>query len=212
MPWYLCNSVVGNAAAKFIGKCRQFKQQTKVVVSNEKWEVENTGAMSVIRLWGSKAVLFKRKRSGELWEEHSNNWLKLVAIDAVFQSIEQSFERNELMFLCGSAEDSNPVEQIGNILSSKTYASFNFKFFNITTNPKRNQFLSPPRELHMLEDAGKQGDARSLDAEADRAPQQLQDAKRIGHLSVGSESDPQHQSPGSLESAVGAPILDQQND
>lgn len=142
MPWYSCNSVVGNAAAKFIRKHWQFKQRTKLFVWNEKWEVVNPDAMPMIRLWASKALPFTRKRSDELWEEYRNEWLKLVAIDAVFQSIKQCFERKEIIFLFGSAEASDTVGQIENILRAQPYPSFNIKFFNINTIPNKEQFIS----------------------------------------------------------------------
>ncbi|KAF8021011.1 hypothetical protein BT93_G1426 [Corymbia citriodora subsp. variegata] len=139
MPWYSCISVVTKAAAKFIRKWWQFKQQTKVVVLNKMGEVENADAMSMIRLWGPKALPFTRKRGNELLKEISDNWLKLVVNNTVFQSIEQSWENKELIILYDSAEDSMVVGQIRNILSRSPYTS-NFKFFNINTN--RKQFLS----------------------------------------------------------------------
>lgn len=48
-------------------------------------------------------------------------------------------ETKQLIFLCGSAEDSKIVEQIGDILKSK-FAAYNIKFLNINTERKR--FLS----------------------------------------------------------------------
>ncbi|XP_056176845.1 protein SIEVE ELEMENT OCCLUSION B-like [Syzygium oleosum] len=136
MPWYSCNSIVSKASAKFIKKYWHYKQQTKVVVLNQEGKVVNMDAMTMIRLSGSEALPFTLERGCKLWDAHRNNWLKLLVNNTVFQSVEQSFVNRELIFLCGSAEDSKTVEEIENHLSK---IKFPVKFFNINT--KRKQFL-----------------------------------------------------------------------
>ncbi|XP_048133602.1 protein SIEVE ELEMENT OCCLUSION B-like [Rhodamnia argentea] len=133
MTWYSCNSIVSKAAAKFIRKHWQFKQQTKLVVLNPEGKLVNMEAMAMIRLWQSEAFPPTSQRGWALWEKHRNNWLKLVV------DTDLSWEMKPLIFLCGSAEDSKIVEQIDDILNSKL-AAYNIKFLNINT--KRKQFLS----------------------------------------------------------------------
>lgn len=139
MPWYSCKSVVSKAAARFIKKYWQFKQQTKVVVLNQEGEVVNKDAMTMIRLWRAEAFPFTPERGCELWDKHSSNWLKLLVETTVSQSMSQSWETKQLIFLYGSAEDSKTVEQIDDVLKSKC-DTFKFTYSNVKT--KRKQFLS----------------------------------------------------------------------
>ncbi|KAL3727089.1 hypothetical protein ACJRO7_031915 [Eucalyptus globulus] len=135
MPWYSSKSVVSKAAARFIKKYWQFKQQTKVVVLNQEGEVVNKDAMTMIRLWRAEAFPFMPERGCELWDKHSSNWLKLLVETTVSQSMSQSVT----YFLVRSAEDSKTVEQIDDVLKSKC-DTFKFMYSNVKT--KRKQFLS----------------------------------------------------------------------
>lgn len=139
MPWYSCNSVVGKAAAKFIKKYWQFKRQTKVVVLNQEEGKVNKDAMTMIRLWRAEAFPFTPERGCELWDKHSSHWLKLLVQATVSQSVQQSWETKQLIFLYGSAEDSKTVELIDDALKSR-HETFNFMYSNVKT--RRKQFLS----------------------------------------------------------------------
>lgn len=137
MNWYSCNSIVSKAAAKFIRKRWQFKKQTQVVVLNKEGEVVNADAMSMIYVWGLKALPFTQDRGRKLWDEHSENWLEPVLN---FKYVEQSFKSEELTILYGSAEDSELVKKVDSHLTIiKNRFSF-FRGFNINT--ERVKFLT----------------------------------------------------------------------
>lgn len=140
MRWYTSNSMVSKPAAKFIRKKWQFRQQTKVVVLNKQGKVVNMDAMAMIRLWGKEAFPFTMSKGKELWNRQGINWLKLVVNNMVFPDVEQSFEREELIFLYGSADDLQTVQKIEKYLGEINGYIGSYKVINIST--KREQFLT----------------------------------------------------------------------
>ncbi|KAI6693396.1 hypothetical protein NL676_021106 [Syzygium grande] len=140
MRWYTSNSMVSKPAAKFIRKKWQFRQQTKVVVLNQQGKVVNMDAMAMIRLWGREAFPLTESKGQELWSRKGINWFKLVVNNMVFPDVEQSFEREELIFLYGSAEDSQTVQKIEKYLSEIKGYLGPYKALNIST--KREKFLT----------------------------------------------------------------------
>ncbi|XP_030456796.1 protein SIEVE ELEMENT OCCLUSION B-like [Syzygium oleosum] len=140
MRWYTSNSIVSKPAAKFIQKKWQFRQQTKVVVLNQQGKVVNMDAMAMIRLWGQKAFPFTESKGRELWNRQGINWFKLAVNNMIFPDVEQSFEREELIFLYGSAEDSQTVQKIEKYLSEIKGYLGPYKALNIST--KKEKFLT----------------------------------------------------------------------
>ncbi|XP_056174020.1 protein SIEVE ELEMENT OCCLUSION B-like isoform X1 [Syzygium oleosum] len=140
MRWYTSNSIVSKPTAKFIRKKWQFRQQTKVVVLNQQGKVVNIDAMAMIRLWGQEAFPFTESKGQELWNRQGINWFKLVVNNMVFPDVEQSFEREELIFLYGSAEDTQTVQKIEKYLSEINGYFGPYKALNINT--KREKFLT----------------------------------------------------------------------
>ncbi|KAF8016400.1 hypothetical protein BT93_H1801 [Corymbia citriodora subsp. variegata] len=140
MRWYTSNSMVSKSAAKFIRKKWQFRQQTKVVVLNQQGKVVNMDAMAMIRLWGKEAFPFTESKGKELWNRQGINWLKLVVNNTIFPDVEQSFEREELIFLYGSGEDLQTVQKIEKHLKEINGYLVPYKALNISN--KREQFLT----------------------------------------------------------------------
>ncbi|KAF8016415.1 hypothetical protein BT93_H1813 [Corymbia citriodora subsp. variegata] len=140
MRWYTSNSMVSKPAAKFIRKKWQFRQQTKVVVLNQEGNVVNMDAMAMIRLWGKEAFPFMESTGKELWNRQGINWLKLVVNNTVAPDVEQSFEREELIFLYGSDEDPQTVRKIEKYLREINGHIGPYKVINIST--RREQFLN----------------------------------------------------------------------
>ncbi|KAF8016540.1 hypothetical protein BT93_H1913 [Corymbia citriodora subsp. variegata] len=140
MQWYTCTSMVSKTAAQFIRDKWQFRQQTKVVVLDEKGNVVNTDAMTMIRLWGWKAYPFAESKGQDLWKTHGINWLELVENKTIHPYIEQCFEMKELLFLYDSAEDSKTVREIEEHLEKINCYSVSYIAIRIST--KREQFLT----------------------------------------------------------------------
>ncbi|KAF8016422.1 hypothetical protein BT93_H1819 [Corymbia citriodora subsp. variegata] len=140
MQWYTCTSMVCKTAAQFIRDKWQFRQQTKVVVLNEKGNVVNTDAMTMIRLWGWKAYPFTESKGKDLWKTQGINWLELVVNKTIHPYIEQCFEMKELLFLYDSAEDSKTVREIEEHLEKINCYSVSYIAIRIST--KREQFLT----------------------------------------------------------------------
>ncbi|XP_030543444.2 protein SIEVE ELEMENT OCCLUSION B-like [Rhodamnia argentea] len=140
MQWYTCTSMVSMAAAKFIQEKWQFRQQTKVVLLNQKGKVVNMDAMTMIRLWGWKAFPFTEKKDYELWNTQGINWLELVVNKTICPYIEQCFERKELLVLYDSAEDSKTVHEIEEYLEKIN--GYSVSHIAIRISKRREQFLT----------------------------------------------------------------------
>ncbi|XP_056173224.1 protein SIEVE ELEMENT OCCLUSION B-like isoform X2 [Syzygium oleosum] len=140
MQWYTCTSKVSKTAAKFIQEKWQFRQQTKVVVLNEKGKVVNKDAISMIRLWGWKAFPFTESKGNELWNMQVINWFELVVNKTIYPHIQQCFEMKELLFLYDSAEDSRTVREVEEYLEKINGYSVSYIAIRIST--KREQFLT----------------------------------------------------------------------